>query len=97
MDAPQLTVAESVAAAVCTVARSPAPLFEHAPAGPLADGIREATTLGFLKAVGNGTVEITESGRALAAAKDSVWFALTHLQCRKAVADSGRSDDLYVI
>ncbi len=67
---------EAVAEAVCTVARSRAPLFEHEPSGPLSAGIREASPLGFLKPAGNGVVERTVIGSALATSKDPVAYAL---------------------
>ncbi len=55
-----------IADAVCAVASSRAPYYEHAPFGPLAEGCRQAATLGYLNPVGNGVVQITEAGKQLA-------------------------------
>lgn len=80
---------DAIAEAVCTVFRSRAALFEHAPTGPLADAIRAAVVHGFLDSVGNGVVEISEEGRALALAKDPVRYAMTFIQCKASQAKTG--------
>lgn len=96
MDKQSISI-EAITEAVCVVARSTAPLFEHAPTGPLADAIRAAATHGFLCPVGNDVVELSDVGRTLATAKDPVGYAETFIQCKAAVATSGLDDAAFVV
>lgn len=77
------TSARRVVAAIESVERSKAPLFEFGLEGDAAEAAREAADLGWLDFVANGVVQITDTGRAIVMQKDPVAHAMNIVALRQ--------------